>query len=80
MSDPSFPRRIAVLAFPGVELLDVVGPLEAFAAASALHCKAGAPPVYAVEVMAARPGPVRAASGLTVLADRGLDEAGIDTL
>ncbi|MDR6292279.1 MULTISPECIES: GlxA family transcriptional regulator [Inquilinus] len=71
-----------MLAFPGVELLDVVGPLEVFAAATALQRDAGAPPGYAVEVLAARAGPVRATSGLSVLADRGLDEAGdgIDTL
>jgi len=79
---PIPPRRIAVLAYPGVELLDVVGPLEVFAAASALRGKAGAPPAYAVEILAAQAGPVRASSGLAVLADRGLDRAGdgIDTL
>ena len=31
--DPA-PRHIVMVAFPGVQLLDVVGPLEVFAAAS----------------------------------------------
>jgi transcriptional regulator GlxA family with amidase domain len=76
------PRRIAVLAFPGVELLDVVGPLEVFAAATALRVKAGAAAPYAVQVLAAQAGPVRATSGLAILAERGLADGsdGIDTL
>ncbi|MGK9235977.1 GlxA family transcriptional regulator [Inquilinus limosus] len=84
MSEPTrnSPRRIAVLAFPGVGMLDVVGPLEVFAAASALRRDGGLPPAYAVEILAARAGPVHADSGLAVVADRGLDRPAddIDTL
>jgi transcriptional regulator GlxA family with amidase domain len=39
-------RRIAVIAVPPVEELDLVGPMQVFSAANRLACK----PVYAVEI------------------------------
>ena len=48
------PRRIVILAFPGVQPLDVVGPAEVFAGADAL-AGGGA---YTVEVVAKEPGPI----------------------
>jgi transcriptional regulator GlxA family with amidase domain len=51
---PSSPRRVVILAFPGVQPLDVVGPAEVFATAGAL---AGA--AYEVEVVAQSAEPVR---------------------
>ncbi|MCW7539201.1 GlxA family transcriptional regulator [Aquabacterium sp. A7-Y] len=74
---PAHPvRTIAVLAYPGMELLDAVGPLEAFSNAAALGGVG-----YAVQVIAERPGLVRASSGLAIEAARGLRGRGpIDTL
>jgi transcriptional regulator GlxA family with amidase domain len=62
-------RRIVVVAFPGVTLLDVVGPAEVFALAT----RCGAAPGYEVVVASARGGVVAAGSGLgldTVAAGR----------
>jgi transcriptional regulator GlxA family with amidase domain len=52
---PSFEpgtRRIVFVAGPGVEILDLVGPLQVFARASEMHTREnpGAPPIYLVEV------------------------------
>jgi transcriptional regulator GlxA family with amidase domain len=45
-------RRIVFVAGPGVEILDLVGPLQVFARASEMHSRAnpGMPPIYSVEV------------------------------
>jgi transcriptional regulator GlxA family with amidase domain len=48
------PRRIVILAFPGVQPLDVIGPAEVFAGADAL---AGGDP-YEVEVVAKQAAPI----------------------
>jgi len=71
-------RRVAVVAYPGVQMLDVTGPLEVFAAASSLARR----PTYTVEVLAASPGPVRTHSGVRLVADRSWTAVarGIDTL
>jgi transcriptional regulator GlxA family with amidase domain len=53
------PRRIVILAFPGVQPLDVVGPAEVFAGADRL-AGGGA---YTVEVVAREPGPIATRSG-----------------
>ena len=77
-------RRIAILAYPDVQLLDVAGPLQVFASASELMARGGrvGPPAYGVEVLAARPGPVRTSSGLGILASASWREVtgGVDTL
>ncbi len=41
------------MAGPGVEILDLVGPLQAFARASEMHARdnSGSPPIYSVEVV-----------------------------
>ncbi len=65
-----------MLAYPGMELLDAVGPLEAFANAEALGGVG-----YRVQVVAEQPGLVRASSGLALEAARGLQDCGrVDTL
>jgi transcriptional regulator GlxA family with amidase domain len=51
-------RRVVIAAFPGVQTLDVHGPAEVFSTASSLS-GGGA---YAVEVVAADPGPVPTSS------------------
>ena len=73
------PRRIVILAFPGLQPLDVVGPAEVFSAASAI---AGGD-AYTVEVVAKGPDPIMTRSSgygivpaKTIAACRG----GIDTL
>jgi transcriptional regulator GlxA family with amidase domain len=45
-------RRIVFVAGPGVEILDLVGPLQVFARASEMHAREnpGSPPIYSVEV------------------------------
>ena len=48
------PRRVVLLAFPGVQPLDVIGPAEVFAGADALS-GGGA---YTVEVVAKESGPI----------------------
>ncbi len=68
-------RPVAIVAFDGGQALDVVGPYEILAAAGEAQARRGArDPGYAVELVAARRGPVRHASGLALVADRALDE------
>jgi len=57
-------RSVIVVALPGMQSLDVAGPVEVFAAAGE----------YAVEVVAPSVGAVRAHSGLTLSVDRALSE------
>ncbi|MGH0031953.1 MAG: GlxA family transcriptional regulator [Myxococcota bacterium] len=67
------PRRIVMLAFPDVQILDVTGPLEVFAMAgqhAAAGASAPAEPTYRLEVAAARSGPLRCSSGLEIVAGR----------
>jgi transcriptional regulator GlxA family with amidase domain len=51
-------RRVVILAFPGLQTLDVHGPAEVFSTATTLNRGDG----YAVEVVAQDPGPVRTSS------------------
>jgi transcriptional regulator GlxA family with amidase domain len=46
-------RRIVFVAGPRTEILDLVGPLQVFARASDMHCRAnpGARPIYSIEVV-----------------------------
>lgn len=76
------PLRIGILAHPGVQSLDVTGPFEVFAIASGLRQRAGQASGYRVEVLAGVAGPLRAASGLGLIADRSIDRVGneLDTL
>jgi transcriptional regulator GlxA family with amidase domain len=73
-----------MLAYPGIQILDAVGPLEVFSRTSRWlkdhgHRKDDA---YSLEILAPRRGLLRASSGLCLHADRRFDEAtgGIDTL
>jgi transcriptional regulator GlxA family with amidase domain len=73
------PRTIVILALPGVQLLDVAGPLDVFAEA---NLQAGHE-AYALLVAAAEPGPIRSSSGVRLMPDRIIDrgfEDNIDTL
>lgn len=77
-------RRVAMLAFPDAQILDVTGPLEVFARTARWLQDAGlAPePVYSVELVARRRGALPTSSGLALVATRALDELRppIDTL
>jgi transcriptional regulator GlxA family with amidase domain len=65
-------RPIAIVAFPGVEILDISGPTEVFAFASVYFRKRGYTPnnVYPITVLADRPGPVTTLSGLRIEAEQ----------
>ena len=70
------PHKVKLIAFDAVEMLDVMGPLEAFATVESLK-----PGTYTVEIVAARAGPVRASSGLSLHATGTYDgTAEADTL
>lgn len=63
---PDKVKTIMVLALPGVQLLDVSGPLDVFAEA---NVQAGRE-VYRLLVVAGGSGPVRSSSGVRLMADR----------
>jgi transcriptional regulator GlxA family with amidase domain len=73
-----------MLAYPGIQMLDVMGPLEVFSRTSRWLKDNGrrADDAYSLEILGLRRGPLRASSGLRVYADRRFDEVrhGIDTL
>jgi transcriptional regulator GlxA family with amidase domain len=72
-------KTVVILALPGVQLLDVSGPLDVFAEANVQAGHAA----YQLLVAAAEPGPVRSSSGVRLMPDRIIDrdiEEGIDTL
>jgi transcriptional regulator GlxA family with amidase domain len=58
-------RIVAILAMPGVQLLDVSGPLDVFAAANV----AVAAEAYQLRVIGSRSGPIRSSSGARLLPD-----------
>src|SRR5258708_5605774 len=72
-------RTIAILAMPGVQLLDVSGPLDVFAEA---NVQAGSN-VYRLRIVTSAPGEIESSSGARLLPDYvvsdPVDEA-IDTL
>lgn len=71
-----YQRRIVFVIFDGFQSLDLTGPLEVFTCA-------GRASGYCCQIVAPRPGPVRAGSELVVHAGYGvadLDPSGIDTL
>ena len=86
---PASPRRsgtlrIAALAFPDVQILDVTGPLEVFSRTSRWLRDHGhrSDEAYQVEIIGIERGPFPASSGIRLIADRAYKEVkgGIDTL
>ena len=80
-------RNIGVLAFPGVEIIDVTGPFEVFGMASLMlqQQQRGhdfSEPAYRIDVIAESRGPVKTLTGLEVVATKAFDEidAGLHTL
>jgi transcriptional regulator GlxA family with amidase domain len=73
------PRAIAILALPGVQLLDVSGPLDVFAEANVQSGRSA----YELLVIAAGPGPIHSSSRVKLMPDRviGVDaDVELDTL
>lgn len=58
-------KTIALLALPGVQLLDVAGPLDVFAQANVEAARNA----YALRVVACEPGPIHSSSGVRLLPD-----------
>jgi transcriptional regulator GlxA family with amidase domain len=72
-------RTVAILAFPGFQLLDVSGPLDVFAEA---NVQAGEQ-IYRLEIVTPTAGPLTSSSRTRLLPDRVIGEAAaekIDTL
>ena len=72
---PTPPRRVEILAYPAVQLLDVAGPLQVFATANDI---AAGPPPYDLVVVAKEPRGVTSSAGLT-LATEALSDPAIQT-
>ena len=84
-TEPSAARTIAMIVYPGIQLLDVVGPLEVFAAASealAQTSPAQPAPGYQLEIIGSAAGSVCASSGVTIGVNRAYEDlpGEIDTL
>lgn len=76
-------RRIVMVGFEGIQLLDVIGPLEVFSLASRLLSsqEEAAAPAYEVMLVAGDAGPVTASSGLALVAACSWHDLGpVDTL
>lgn len=83
MKRPSSPRQIVIVAFPGVQSLDVTGPLEVFAGAQQLIEATGrADRGYESRIVSRDGAPLRTSSGLRITPDGRLRDvpAAIDTL
>ncbi len=78
---PSAPRRVVLLAYDHMNLLDLAGPLQALASAS-LRCSPDGSPLYEMRVLSAHGGPIVTSSGLPVMTEplSALDGIAIDTL
>jgi transcriptional regulator GlxA family with amidase domain len=65
---PPIPRQIDILAFPGVQLLDVTGPFQVLASANRIAAESGHPRPYAIQVVASAPGVIDSDAGLALVA------------
>jgi transcriptional regulator GlxA family with amidase domain len=77
------PRQVAILVYPGVQSLDVTGPLEVFAGAQQLIELTGrSESGYEIRTVSADGAPLRCSSGLTLVPDLRLSDAPseLDTL
>src|SRR5947209_4090681 len=77
-------RQVVILAFPGVNLLDVAGPAQVFTSATELHSAANGQsgPAYGVTVASVCGGLTGTTSGIEInsVPVASLDRASIDTL
>lgn len=83
-SRPAGTLRVAALAFPDVQILDVTGPLEVFSRTSRWLRDHGhrSDDAYQVEILGIKRGPFAASSGIRLIADHAYGDVkgGIDTL
>ena len=80
-AEPTATRTIAILTFPALQLLDATGPLQVFSTANERVAAAGGVPPYALRVVSAVGGPVRATAGLELVTEPFPDDdAPVDTL
>jgi transcriptional regulator GlxA family with amidase domain len=83
MASASAPRQVAILAYPGVQSLDVTGPLEVFAGAHRLlETRGRGERGYEVRILSADGAPLRTSSGLSITPHGAIQDAParIDTL
>jgi transcriptional regulator GlxA family with amidase domain len=76
-------RRVVLVAYPGIQTLDLVGPVEVFHTANRMVPGAGTEaPAYRTEVVTRTGEPVRSTSGLTLATDSAIADCTgpIDTL
>ena len=77
-------RSVGIVAFTGVEILDLTGPMEVFSFANIALKLSGisSEPAYLIEVLAAQSGPITASCGLQIIANKAYSDVhdGIDTL
>ena len=77
-------RRISLVVYPDVQILDVTGPLEVFGRTARwlTDHRLRREPAYTVELLSAHRGPVRSSSGLELVVRHSFTEVrgGIDTL
>ncbi len=75
-------KRVVMLIYPDVQILDVTGPIEVFNVAGRLLEMAGRPVGYRTELVAPRSGPVRSSGGIQLVADRAMrnQRGAVDTL
>src|SRR5262249_3294338 len=77
------PHHVAMVAYPGANAVDVIGPLEVFSTAAALAGRtSGEAPPYSTEIVAVATGPVETQSGIHLVATRALAaiRGAVDTL
>ena len=83
MKSPHNPREIVIVAFPGVQSLDISGPFEVFSGARELLAREGdGRRGYRVTILSRDGSPLQSSSGLTLTPHASLSSApaGIDTL
>src|SRR5258707_13962738 len=77
-------RRVSMVVYPDVQILDVTGPLEGFARTARwlMDQRGRREHAYRVELLAARHGPPRSSSGLELIVHHSFMEVRdhIDTL
>jgi transcriptional regulator GlxA family with amidase domain len=79
-STPNQIRVVEVLAYPGVQLLDVTGPLQVFATANDHVAEAGGTPPYLLRVVAKGGQSVTASAGLGIAVNPLSRHGALDTL
>jgi transcriptional regulator GlxA family with amidase domain len=79
---PTSPRKIAMVIFPDLQVLDAVGPLEVFARANQVHRERHPSDAYEPLLVAREAGPVATSTGFSLLAPHAITElrGPLDTL